>query len=430
MGVSKVDFAGNTLVDLTGDSVTPENLLEGATAHNAAGDQIDGAVAVAPASDTTPKAPGTASAGSESAYARGDHVHPSDPTKQGKTEDIKASRLRGGLNSVISSGNSVSISQSINAMGFAMFRGATAKIFYDDYEMPFPRRDFDALFDGKSTTQIEFGNGPSDYYDSCAWSNTQTYVKGALVVVYTGGRHRWYKALLENTGVNPVGDESGTWEDISATSNGRMKFGDMIISIDITFPTSIRYDNGLSLYWRTNNNNCKWLKVEKYAEGIGWFTVTTIDNISPNEIVNTVYMATDGGAEQKRLRVSFKPQQDNGWCGLNQLAITGNVGGIEGTLVNRGGSTMYGNLSPYTSGGASLGTASAPWNEVRANKLYGDGSNLTNIPYPVTSVNGKTGAVTIPALPTVGTADNGKFLRVINGAWAAAEIANANGGSF
>ena len=59
MGVSKVDFAGNTLVDLTGDSVTPETLLEGATAHNAAGDQIDGAVAVAPASNTTPKAPGT-----------------------------------------------------------------------------------------------------------------------------------------------------------------------------------------------------------------------------------------------------------------------------------------------------------------------------------------------------------------------------------
>ena len=78
MGVSKVDFAGNTLVDLTGDSVTPETLLEGATAHNAAGDQIDGAVAVAPASTTTPKAPGTASAGSESAYARGDHVHPKE----------------------------------------------------------------------------------------------------------------------------------------------------------------------------------------------------------------------------------------------------------------------------------------------------------------------------------------------------------------
>ena len=76
MAVNKVDINGATVIDLTGDSVTPETLLKGATAHNAAGEQIDGAVAVAPASDTTPKAPGTASPGSESAYARGDHVHP------------------------------------------------------------------------------------------------------------------------------------------------------------------------------------------------------------------------------------------------------------------------------------------------------------------------------------------------------------------
>lgn len=33
-------------------------------------------------------------------------------------------------------------------------------------------------------------------------------------------------------------------------------------------------------------------------------------------------------------------------------------------------------------------------------------------------------------LPNVTTADNGKILRVVNGAWAAIEIANANGGSF
>ena len=51
-------------------------------------------------------------------------------------------------------------------------------------------------------------------------------------------------------------------------------------------------------------------------------------------------------------------------------------------------------------------------------------------PYPVKSVNGKTGAVTVREVPAVTTTDNGKFLRVVNGAWAAAEIANANGGSF
>ena len=43
-------------------------------------------------------------------------------------------------------------------------------------------------------------------------------------------------------------------------------------------------------------------------------------------------------------------------------------------------------------------------------------------PYPVKSVNGATGAVTINALPTVTTADNGKVLMVINGAWKAVEL--------
>ena len=51
-------------------------------------------------------------------------------------------------------------------------------------------------------------------------------------------------------------------------------------------------------------------------------------------------------------------------------------------------------------------------------------------PYPVTSVNGHTGAITVREVPAVTSSDNGKFLRVVNGTWAAVEIANANGGSF
>ena len=51
-------------------------------------------------------------------------------------------------------------------------------------------------------------------------------------------------------------------------------------------------------------------------------------------------------------------------------------------------------------------------------------------PYPVTSVNGKTGDVTVREVPSVTTSDNGKFLRVVNGAWAVAEVDNANGVSF
>ena len=97
----------------------------------------------------------------------------------------------------------------------------------------------------------------------------------------------------------------------------------------------------------------------------------------------------------------------------------------------------------------------------KTSQLDNDSGFITSA--PVTSVNAKTGAVTLSASdvgaipstltgtagqvltktadgqewkdatkerPNVTTADNGKFLRVVSGAWAAVEIANANGGSF
>lgn len=42
MGVGKVDYFGQTLIDLTNDTITPETLLNGITAHDANGDAIVG----------------------------------------------------------------------------------------------------------------------------------------------------------------------------------------------------------------------------------------------------------------------------------------------------------------------------------------------------------------------------------------------------
>lgn len=42
MAVNKVEVNGETKLDLTQDTVTPENLLSGATSHNAAGEAISG----------------------------------------------------------------------------------------------------------------------------------------------------------------------------------------------------------------------------------------------------------------------------------------------------------------------------------------------------------------------------------------------------
>ena len=42
MAVNKVVYGGNTLIDLSGSTVTPETLAEGETAYNAAGERITG----------------------------------------------------------------------------------------------------------------------------------------------------------------------------------------------------------------------------------------------------------------------------------------------------------------------------------------------------------------------------------------------------
>ena len=42
MAVNKVNFGGNTLIDLTNDTVAVDTLLKGITAHNAAGELITG----------------------------------------------------------------------------------------------------------------------------------------------------------------------------------------------------------------------------------------------------------------------------------------------------------------------------------------------------------------------------------------------------
>lgn len=42
MAINKVEYSGNTLIDLTSDSVTPETLLSGVTAHDASGKKITG----------------------------------------------------------------------------------------------------------------------------------------------------------------------------------------------------------------------------------------------------------------------------------------------------------------------------------------------------------------------------------------------------
>lgn len=293
--------------------------------------------------------------------------------KQGVDDEIQGLRLRGGINSVGSLMESVAINPAVNGAGFARLAGAIVKIYYGSYEMPIDNYSIDCLFDGKFGTYINFPQPSGNF----AWENSKTYSVGAYV---TNGGY-WYKALKENTNVTPADDTAGTWELASRSQAGSyINLDNVPISIDITFPFSIRYENSLALYWRATWQNASYLKVEKYDSNLGWFQVYEKSSIDGGDIVNNIWLSRDpsGGGTQKRLRITFQIRTGANWCALTQIAITGVVGSIEGTLLNRGGGTMYGNLSPYTAGGASLGTSSAPWKDVRAQNVYGNVNNTTS----------------------------------------------------
>lgn len=337
-------------------------------------------------SDTIPKAPGTAAVGTETKYARGDHVHPSDPTKQGVNDEIQAKRLRGGINSIINNASAVSINPAVNGVGFLRYNGGNAQIFYDGYLMPFSNEDIDKLFDGKSGTYINFGVGPTNANQEgvCRWNEATQYPQNARVMYQTAsGVFRWYKALKESQGVIPEGDSTGAWTDTSVSNSpSRMDVRNLEISIVIDSRSSFKYENGVSFYWRANGQNCGYYKVEIYDSVADQYVLQgERDNIPTDEVVNTQYM-NEGriNGTGKRVRITFRSQPDNagGWFSVTQIAFTGIIGSIDGTLLNRGGGTMYGDLSPYTTGGASLGTSAAPWKEVRAKAFYGNASDATS----------------------------------------------------
>lgn len=299
------------------------------------------------------------------------------PYNPDKTK-LDASMLTGGLNSIVNNANAISINPAINGEGFTIQRGGKVKISIDGYEFEVIENAVKSLFDGSSKTYINFAQpgtfASSDFID---WNSTKTYPAGAYVRYFlnggTTGKYYWFKALVENTNVVPLNDETQTWEFVSVNAENyyaSIDFTQSLIVIEIEFPDSIRYENGLSLYWRAQLQNAKYIKVEKYDDKAGWGLAAEESDLKPTQVVNTYYLgnAKVSQGTQQILRITFTPTSTS-WCALCQIAITGLVGGIEGTLVSRGGSSMFGNLEPYKDNMVDLGKSTAEWRSVYTKKL-------------------------------------------------------------
>lgn len=291
--------------------------------------------------------------------------------------ELDASALVGGINSIINNDFAVSINPAINGAGFNVHRGGSVKIYFGEYEMPITDSAAEFLFDGSSGTCVNFPQ-PVGWVDipKIMWDESKKYPTGAYVGTKENGNSEiiWYKSQKENIGINPLGDSSGTW--IREKNGKSIDLTGAYVTIEVTFPNKITYENGVSLYWRARAQNAKYIKIEKYGATKGWRMLKE-KNFEPEKLVNTFYVGFDNDdtSGDTKIKITLSPFNYK-WCALTQLAVTGLSGGIEGTLLSRGGGSMYGNIIPYKSGGADLGGWGARFGSVFANKLYIGDTNI------------------------------------------------------
>lgn len=105
---------------------------------------------------------------------------------------------------------------------------------------------------------------------------------------------------------------------------------------------------------------------------------------------------------------------------------------VFGGIGSTGGDTFYLTVMIDGAGTLTAKTDSVMTSDNIPHELPNPYSLSIKIGNATTSYDGSAAeTVEIPeGVPAVTSADNGKFLRVMNGAWAAAAIDNANGGSF
>lgn len=215
-----------------------------------------------------------------------------------------------------------------------------------------------------------------------------------------------------------VGAASTITDNNLATDRALISNSSGKVAVSNVTSTELGYLDGVTSNVQTQLNN--------KLENIPIATSTTLGGVKP--VAKTSNMTQSVGVDANGALYTVP-----GGGGTGSGDMLKSVYDATGTVEQAGGIPDYvANNAPVVSvngktGAVTLVKADVGLSQVANVKQY---SVKNPPPYPVTSVNGKTGDVTIGEVPSVTTSDNGKFLRVVNGAWAAVAIADANGVSF
>lgn len=301
------------------------------------------------------------------------------------TDNTKVvNRVKNGINSIINSDDSISVNPSINGMGYAIHRGGSGCVKFDGFELPIYQDSIEYLFDGKSSTYLRF-ESIQDYCDikQIAWNSTKQYKKGDFVVLLNNGNINSYllfKALSDNTGKNPLENPSiwyDNYRDSTNTYAGTAILRKILIQVEVVLPKIADWETGYSIYFKSAGQTVRDLLVE--AGDINkenWQTEGRISGVCGPVV--TIFPNKNMSGKKRSIRLSFYNRNDNTeWTAITQIAITGLVGGLEGTVLNKGGGELYGNVYPHQSNVINLGDSSHKWNAVYANNFKGNADTAT-----------------------------------------------------
>ena len=355
MAVNKVEINGEVKLDLTQDTVTEDTLLKGASAHDAAGNPVEGKVVTTTVPKTSNLLKGDGAGGVSAAKAGTDYATPAQVAdKVSKSGDTMTGKL---TVPQVETGDGNS-----NFFQCRKFRGeGDANTYYH---------------------AIDFGYKSHDKVDFHEYGGIWNFFKN------TSGK--------ANEGSLCGKITTNGWE------------GGAKLTGSPTAPTPGTSDNSIRIATTAFVNSFNSTKLESNGDGsnvtAAFTAASSRTNISTGEKLSVLF-----GKIAKWL-------SDLGSLAFKSTVAKTDLASDVQTSLGKADSA----LQSVTKSDVGLGN-------VDNVKQY---SASNPPPYPVTSVNGKTGAVTIREVPAVTTSDNGKFLRVVNEKWTAVEIANANGVSF
>lgn len=323
-------------MDVTQDTVEAGNLLAGETATRNDGVSITGTVVTASPYDSNPAMDGTASAGTASTYSRGDHVHPSDTSRVPTSRTINGKALTSNISLTASDVGALSSSTSIPSK--------TSDLTNDSGFITSAGAPVQSVNGQTGAVTISVPTKTSDL------TNDSGYITDAGVTSFNGSTG----AVTYTAPVTSVNSQTGavTLSIPSATS-------------DLTNDSGFITSSALSSY------------VPKSTSAGQGASTGTITNSSSSIALNSS-MSTFGSAS---------------------LQMTGSNGNVVITSNNYNSSPQQTNTLTITPSSTTIHNVVTPTaNGDAANKKYVDDS-ISGITFPVTSVNGSTGAVTI-AVPT------------------------------